>query len=328
VSCIEFPFVRGDPSSPSEAGRDYFAGNDVRDAPVVVLHGLLGSAGNWRTMAPKLSTRRRLISVDLRNHGTSPHANDMRFAALAADIVALLDARGVKKAVLLGHSLGGKVALACALLHPERVAGVIAVDMAPVRYQMGEAGWRGVAGIVDALHSTPLQRFRSRAEVDKYLQPLIPDFTTRAFVLQNAVVTSEPAAEGGSAKQSVSWRCNVPLLHAALPSMAEFSLAPEASSAQSLPPFAGPALFVGGGSSPYLRAEAHAATIKSMFPQAELTWIPQAGHWVHVEKPREFVQTVAPWLAKLEQRDDELHELNEQSPPHHQQQGHKQQAAQ
>lgn len=302
LSCIEFPYIKGDPASPAEAGRQYHTGTSARDAPVLVLHGLMGSAGNWRTMAPKLTQRRRLLSVDLRNHGASPHADDMRFAALAADIIALMDARGIQKAVLLGHSLGGKVAMATALLYPERIAALLPVDMSPVRYQMGQAGWRGVAHIVTALASAPLERFRSRAEVDKYLQPLITDFTTRAFVMQNAVVTSTIQPDGTSS-QTVQWRSNVPLLHAALPGMAEFTLSPALADGAQPAPFTGPTLFVGGGNSPYLR-EAQRPEIERLFPRAELTWIPQAGHWVHVERPREFVDTVAPWLAKLEERED------------------------
>jgi hypothetical protein len=104
INSLDFPHLRIDPAAPRTFGRDYEHGRDVRDAPVLVLHGLLGSAINWRTTAPKLTQRRRLLSLDVRNHGASPHTDDMRFSSCAADVIALMDAKGIKHAVLLGHS--------------------------------------------------------------------------------------------------------------------------------------------------------------------------------------------------------------------------------
>lgn len=302
INSLDFPHLRIDPAAPRTFGRDYEHGRDVRDAPVLVLHGLLGSAINWRTTAPKLTQRRRLLSLDVRNHGASPHTDDMRFASCAADVIALMDAKKIKHAVLLGHSLGGKIAMACALLHPERIAAVVSVDMAPFRYEMGAEGWKGVRHIVAAAASVPLEEMRSRADVDAFLKPLIADFTTRAFVLQSIVVDTTTDANGERV-QTVRWRCNLPALAAALPSMAEFD--PRLPSGAAPAPFKGPALFVGGGRSSYLTKHQQPAVLH-YFPRATNATV-DAGHWVHVEKPAEFVAIVQPWLEKLEALDAHSH---------------------
>jgi pimeloyl-ACP methyl ester carboxylesterase len=281
----------------------------VRDAPLLVLHGLLGSAINWRTTAPKLTHRRRVVSVDVRNHGGSPHVAAMDFASCAADVIALMDSKGIDRAVILGHSLGGKIAMASALLYPQRITACISVDMAPIQYMVASAGWSGVGRIVAACAAVPLKDMRSRAQVDAFLKPLIPDFTTRAFVMQNIVVTAhEPTAEeiaaGADAAhkiQTVSWRCNLEVLAASLPRMAEFDLGLPGGATPAR--FEGPSLFVAGGRSTYL-LPAHEAAIEALFHHHQMVSIPDAGHWVHVERPKEFVEIVQPWLQKLEQLEE------------------------
>ena len=300
---IEFPYLRGEPASDEFHGLDFEHGTSVRDAPLLVLHGLLGSAMNWRTTAPKLTHRRKIISIDLRNHGGSPHSDDMRLQACAADVIALMDSKGIAKAVLLGHSLGGKVAMAAALLYPDRIAAVCSADMAPIRYDTASAGWSGVGSIVKACASVPIDCMHSRADVDTFLKPLIPDFTTRAFVMQNVVSTA--ATEGR--KQRVHWRCNLQVLARALPWMAEFEIGaplPPATGSGALQPFNGPALFVAGGRSSYL-LDSHSPRLRELFPHHRMESIHDAGHWLHVEKPKEFVHIVHGWMHALEKGKDQ-----------------------
>jgi esterase len=286
---LDFPYLKSDPAL---SGHDHSRGTSVADAPLVILHGLLGSAGNWRTTAPKLSSHRRILSLDVRNHGASPHVEDMRFAECAADVIRLLDQKGIDKAVVMGHSLGGKIAMASGLLYPDRLVSVISVDMAPQDYNLGDDGWTGVSKIVEACALVPVEQMHSRSEVDTFLKPHIPDFTTRAFVLQNVVVHTSTDANG-ERHQTVGWRCNLPTLHRSLPLIAGFDLqAP-------VQPYTQPSLFIGGGKSPYL-TEKQRPQVKKLFPASEWVTIPDAGHWVHVEKTKEFIEVVRAFLKKLE----------------------------
>lgn len=288
IACLDFPYLKTDPAE----GLDYSRGTCLADAPVLILHGLLGSAGNWRTTAPKLSSRRRLLSLDVRNHGASPHVDDMRFGSCAADVLRLMDKKGIDKAIVLGHSLGGKIAMATGLLNPDRVLSVVSVDMSPEDYRLTDDGWTGVSDIVHACAAVPMDGLRSRSEVDAFLKPLVRDFSTRAFVMQNVVVAARDEANG-ERQQVVSWRCNLPVLQRALPRIAGFDVQAEVA------PYLHPALFIGGGRSPYL-TEKQAPRVRQLFPQAEIVTIPDAGHWVHVEKPKEFVDIVRNFLEQCE----------------------------
>lgn len=293
LHCLDFPYLK---TATPTSELNFTRGTAARDAPLLILHGLLGSAGNWRTTAPKLSSRRRILSLDVRNHGASPHTDDMRFGSCAADVIRLMDERGIDKAVLMGHSLGGKIAMAAALLFPQRIASVISVDMSPQDYNLGDDGWTGVSKIVEACATVPMGEMTSRSQVDALLKPLIPDFTTRAFVLQNVVVTPVTDPTTGERTQTVAWRCNLPALHRALPSIAGFDL----QSPTHVHPYTQPALFIGGGRSPYLTPKQHASVLRH-FPRAEIETIHDAGHWVHVEKTKEFVELVRNYLHKLEE---------------------------
>lgn len=294
LNALEFPYLKRDRVDRAVSHQhDHARGTCLQDAPLVIMHGLLGSAGNWRTTAPKLSAHRRILSLDVRNHGASPHVEDMRFGACAEDVLSTMDARGVDKAIVMGHSLGGKIAMAAGLKHPDRILAVISVDMSPFNYALSDDGWTGVSSIVDACARVPMSEFRSRSEVDHFLKPLIPDYTTRAFVMQNVIVETRVDPLTGAKKQSVEWRCNLPALHRALGRIAGFDIqAPIVS-------YPNPSLFIGGGNSPYLTAK-QKPTVERIFPSNEWVTIPGAGHWVHVEKPNEFVDIVKEYLTRME----------------------------
>ncbi len=241
--------------------------------PLVVLHGLFGSAGNWRAVAKRLGARRRVWCLDLRNHGASPWADDVSYAALAGDLEAFLARHGIAGAAVLGHSMGGKAAMALALQHPEAVAALIVVDVAPVAYGLD------LQAYVHAMAGVELAQAERRGEADALLAEEIADAGVRAFLLQNLVTRDGRLA----------WRLNLAALDRGMETIAGW---PEALSARR---YDGPTHFIAGGASRYIRP-AHRDAILALFPAATYTVIPGAGHRVHAEKPDAFVRAVERFL--------------------------------
>jgi pimeloyl-ACP methyl ester carboxylesterase len=248
--------------------------------PLVVLHGLFGSAGNWTTVARRLGASRRVYALDLRNHGESPWHDGMAYEAMAADVLAFLDARGLGRAAVIGHSMGGKVAMALALAHPARVGALIVVDVAPVDYPPA------LAPFVAAMRALDPAAAPRRAEADARLAPAVPDPAIRAFLLQNLVKRDGRLA----------WRINLAAVEAEMDRISSF---PDGLLERRYP---GPTLFLGGGRSDYIRAE-HDARIRRLFPAARIEHVPGAGHWVHAEAPDAFVREVEGFLDGAAARD-------------------------
>lgn len=235
-------------------------------APLVVFHGLLGSASNWRllTRFPALTRDRHVIFAELRNHGTSPHADDMSWHALAADTVRLLDRIGADRCALLGHSLGGKMAMATALLHPSRIERLVVADIAPTHYESRTNDqWGSVTRVVRALAALPVSEVRDRAHADQLLAASIDDKGLRQFVLQNLQPPATPGAQW-------TLRCNIQALQRAMPDFATFPFDPSASR------FEAPALFLSGSLSKYLTAE-HRPRVREFFPAAQFDQVEGAG---------------------------------------------------
>jgi len=161
--------------------------------PLVLLPGLFGSTGNWRPMARRLAVKYRVLVVDLRNHGRSPHADSMRYEEMAEDVLMLLDKQGMARVALLGHSMGGKVAMTFALRYPDRVGALLVADVAPVRYG------RDMDGLLASLLTLPVATLRDRSAADAALATHIEDERLRQFLLQNL----EREGEG------FSWRVNL-----------------------------------------------------------------------------------------------------------------------
>lgn len=241
--------------------------------PLLILHGLFGSGRNWGGVARRLGAARRVLSLDLRNHGASPWAATMSYEEMAADCLALMDTEGFEAADLMGHSMGGKAAMTLALLHPARVARLVAVDIAPVAYRSVNSDY------AEAMRDLDLGAVASRGDAEAALAPRIPDPAERAFLLQNLV----RGAEG------YAWRVNLPAILEAIDDIAGF---PETLAGRR---YDGPALFVAGGRSRYLRPE-HEETVDVLFPRASVVRIADAGHWVHVDRPDAFVDKVTAFL--------------------------------
>lgn len=240
--------------------------------PLLILHGLYGSNNNWQPHARWLAEHFRVISPDLRNHGRSPHGRPMDYPALAADVVALLDRLGLERAIWLGHSMGGKTAMTAALTAPARVAALVAVDIAPVRYPPSHQQ------IVDALRALPLASLSSRAEADQQLAAAVAEPPVRQFLLTNL-----EQRDG-----EFRWRIPLEILDEALPAIEGF---PELGGR-----YEGPALFIHGADSDYLLPEQYPA-VREHFPHSEFARLENAGHWLHVEQPEPFAQKLREFLS-------------------------------
>jgi pimeloyl-ACP methyl ester carboxylesterase len=251
------------------------AANDFGSGPpVAILHGLFGSGRNWRSVAQHLAARHRVLTFDLRNHGASPWADGMSYGEMVEDLRASFRARGIDHAAVLGHSMGGKVAMLIALLHPGEIDRLVIVDIAPA------ANPPNLLSYIRAMRAVDLRGVKRRAEVDVALTGAVPDPAERAFLLQN-LVTEENAAH---------WRLNLEAIERDFPQILGFPDLPASAA------YRGPALFVAGARSNYIQSE-HEPEIRRLFPQAEIIRIDGAGHWVHVEQPQAFLQTVAPFLS-------------------------------
>jgi pimeloyl-ACP methyl ester carboxylesterase len=244
--------------------------------PVAILHGLFGSGRNWRTIAQQLAARHRVLALDLRNHGASPWADRMSYRDMVEDLRLSLRERGMARASLLGHSMGGKVAMLAALFYPDEVDHLIVVDIAPVPNPPT------LLGYIRAMRAVDLHRATRRSEVDAQLSGAIPDAVERAFLLQNLVL------EQGSAR----WRLNLEAIEREFPEILGFPSLPSQTA------YHGPTLFVGGANSDYIRTS-HKPTIRRLFPRAGIVRIKSAGHWVHAEQPQMFLETIAPFLSEL-----------------------------
>ena len=244
-----------------------------RGPAIIVLHGLLGSATNWRTVARTLAEQARVFCLDARNHGRSPHADGMSYAEMADDVRAFMDARGLTRAIVIGHSMGGKTAMRLALESPARVARMVVVDIAPVRSTGDHEPLLEAMARVDPAHAA------SRGEVERALAPDVPDDGMRQFVLQNLVRTG----------QGFAWRVNLPAIRARMADILDFPAVPGDAR------YYGPALFVRGEGSSYVLPE-HGPAIRALFPAARIATVAGAGHWVHAEQPARFLALLSEFL--------------------------------
>jgi esterase len=241
--------------------------------PVAILHGLFGAARNWAGIARRLAERYRVIAFDLRNHGASPWAETMDYAEMAEDVRAAMLARGHRRFALIGHSMGGKVAMEAALTDAETVERLVVVDIAPIVYPTTYLTY------VRAMRGLDLTAIARRGAADSWLAATILDPAERSFLLQSLVL-----GEG-----TPRWQLNLAALEAAMPVLAGFPTLPQGLL------YEGPALFIAGGNSGHLRPE-HEAAVRTLFPNVELRRIADAGHWVHIERPQEFLALIAPFL--------------------------------
>ncbi len=238
--------------------------------PLVVAHGLFGSARNWGPVAKTLARRRRVIALDMRNHGESPHTPTHTYADMAQDLADAL--APFPEADLMGHSMGGKAAMVLALTHPPKsLRRLIVADIAPVAYTHSHLDY------IRAMQGIDLAKLSRRSEAERLLAPQVEDRSLRAFLLHS--LTTGP--------DGLRWRLNLDALGDAMPELVAF---PEDLAA----PYEGSALFLAGEHSDY--ALPHQDRIRALFPNARIVTLKNAGHWLHAEAPDAFARTVAAYL--------------------------------
>ncbi|MGD9866358.1 MAG: alpha/beta fold hydrolase [Pseudodonghicola sp.] len=236
--------------------------------PLLIAHGLYGSARNWGVIARRLSDQRQVIAVDMRNHGNSPWTARHRYADMAADLAEVIEQVG-GKADVLGHSMGGKAAMVLALSHGDLVRRLIVGDVAPVSYGHTQIQF------IEAMRAVDLSRVEKRSDAEAQLAALGVERALQSFFTQSLDLKEK------------RWRLNLDVLAADMDQILAF---PELNSH-----WDGPALFLTGSESDYVRPE-YRPRILQLFPQARFARLTGAGHWLHADKPREFEATVRAFL--------------------------------
>jgi pimeloyl-ACP methyl ester carboxylesterase len=235
-------------------------GSDDSRPPVLIVHGLFGSGRNWGVIARRLADHRRVITVDMRNHGESFRADSQSYPEMAGDLAEVIAGAG-GVADVIGHSMGGKAAMVLALDQPELVNRLIVADIAPVAYDHSQSH------LIAAMRALDLATVDTRTDADRALAGAIETDQLRAFLLQSLDVKDR------------RWRLNLDVLDREMGRITGF---PEVTGR-----YDGPALFLAGAQSDYVTPEAR-TTIKALFSNARQAKIPGTGHWLHAEKPREF----------------------------------------
>lgn len=241
--------------------------------PLLILHGLFGSLDNWATLARRLAGHYHVILVDLRNHGRSPHSGEHTYELMAADVLELVDDLQLPTPAIMGHSMGGKVAMTYALTYPTRIAKLIVVDIAPKAYPPHHDE------IIEALQSVDLRTVTSRSDVDAQLAKTIPEEDVRLFLMKNLYRKED---------NTFGWRMNLDAL--------DRNYGQVAAAVTSDVPFSKSTLFIKGGRSGYIKPEDIYNNIEHLFTQVEIETIPEAGHWVHAQAPDQVYDLVTNFL--------------------------------
>lgn len=237
--------------------------------PMVILHGFLGMADNWKTLGRQFSENGFNVHIlDQRNHGRSTHSDRFDYEEMSQDVFEYCESNGLENIVLLGHSMGGKIAMLTAGKHAKLVEKLIVADIAPKTYPPHHSD------IIKALRSVDFSKVKRRGDADDMLAPYIPDFGTRQFLLKSLYRKTD---------KSYGWRFNLPVLGDAQDQVGKHT--------QNLEPIQIPTLFIRGGNSGYI-TDSDKLLIDNAFAKAELQTIPGAGHWLHAEKPEEFYKKV------------------------------------
>lgn len=240
--------------------------------PIIMLHGIFGSSDNWLTQSRLLSSKFKTYAVDLRNHGQSPHEALFDYPAMVEDLVEFIDAQRIMDPIMMGHSMGGKLAMNFAVAHPDRLQKLIVVDIAPKPYDMEDHL------VLKGLNRIPIDKINTRQEADEELAAFVNEEDVRQFALKNLL--RKP--DGG-----FKWKLN-------LPAITE-NIGKIGAGLQFEGTFDKPSLFVRGSRSNYIK-DHDLEKIRKIFPLAEFETL-DAGHWVPAERPQEFVEVVTRWLS-------------------------------
>ena len=239
--------------------------------PLIIIHGLFGMLDNWQTLGKKWAENHQVILVDLRNHGHSPWDEEHTYNLMMDDLEELTDDLFLEDINIIGHSMGGKLAIKFAQRFPQLMNKLIVADIGPKEYPIHHNQ------ILQGLNSVPINKVKSRAEVKSYLEKYIPEESTIQFFLKNLYWKEKGILE---------WRFNLEALTKNIQYVGENMLNKT---------FDRSTLFIRGGNSNYI-LDTDWADIKSSFPKAELATIPNTGHWLHAENPTMFYDLVTTFL--------------------------------
>ncbi len=243
-------------------------------SPFIILHGLFGISDNWATLGKRFGERFRVIIPDLRNHGRSPHSDLFDFPSMEQDILELIEEETEGRVMLMGHSLGGRVAVNLALHHPGVIGKLVIVDISLRKYPPQ----REHLDLIGAMNALDLSKSGSRSEIEERLRQRIPSLKLRRFLMKNLY---------WSERGQLSWRLNLPVIIESLPAIFDGGCLPGL--------YPGPALFVRGERSDYI-LESDLQAINEKFPGATIRTVRGATHWVHADNPGEFYKVVSSFL--------------------------------
>ncbi len=244
--------------------------------PVIILHGLFGLSDNWVTHGKRLAEKLSVWLPDLRNHGQSPHSPTFNYHAMADDLREFIEDHQLENPIIIGHSMGGKVAMQFTLDNPDVVSKLIVVDISPVKYPDRDAHFT----IISAMMSINFDGIHSRQEVDDLLKSRISEDSTRQFIMKSLYRKT---------KNTFDWRLNL----SAINNNMDYIF----SGIESNGIFDKPVLFIKGGLSDYIQ-DNHIPQIKQFFPNAKIITIEKAGHWVHADAPQEVCEIFSDFLGK------------------------------
>ena len=244
--------------------------------PIIILHGLFGQCDNWQTAAKGLAENGfEVYAVDQRNHGLSPHSDEFNYKVMSNDLNELISDLGFGKAILMGHSMGGKIALQFAVDHPERINKLIVADIAPKYYPPHHQQ------VITAVRAVDFDLVKTRKEAEETLSKYLPDYSTKQFLLKNIYWKTET---------QLDWRFNV---DAITKNIEEVGKEIEFNRIFTKQDF--DTLFIRGGNSRYI-LDSDIPDIRIPFPDAELVTIEGAGHWLHADKPKEFLEAITQFI--------------------------------
>lgn len=244
--------------------------------PVIILHGLFGQSKNWNAIAKQMGRSFHIFTLDLRNHGESPSSETMSYPEMAEDVAEFIQNQTLDQADVVGHSMGGKVAMTLALKRPELVRSLCVADIAPVKYS------HSFKSYVDVLKSVDLHSLKSRKDIDGQIADVVKSPAVRAFLLTNLA----------HSESGFYWQVNLEALGNEMDTISGVpTIRPDSR-------YDGPTLFLNGGASDYVQ-RSHSQLIRHLFPKVSFETIEGAGHWLHAEKPHDFMKILSDFLEAI-----------------------------
>ncbi len=254
--------------------------------PIIIIHGLYGSSDNWLSIGKALSNNYTVYLLDQRNHGKSPHNDQHDYLSMRDDLIEFMDHHGLEKAIIIGHSMGGKTAVFLSESNPERIEALVVIDIAPFAYEEDSSGKQAEIHrmIMDAMMKVDFSKASSREDVEAQLAEKIASPRIRGFLLKNVVRNKD---------HTFRWRLNVPVLRKNLEGMLSGIDPEKYRGGEEIAGF--PVLFIRGEKSDYI-SDDDILIIQQIYPMARVTTLPDAGHWLHVEQPELLVKTIRYFL--------------------------------